>query len=89
MGQPLAEPNSLQHVDGPLAHAIGLATQLERKHYVLQRGQMADQLERLKHEANVTPAQRGTLVFIEPEQILTMEPDRSRARQIEPGKQAK
>ncbi len=50
---------------------------------------MADQLERLKHKTNVTPAQRGTLVFIEPEQILTMEPDRSRARQIEPGKEAK
>jgi hypothetical protein len=33
---------------------------------------VADQLERLEHEAHVAPAQRGALVLVELEQVLAV-----------------
>ncbi|MNL15893.1 hypothetical protein D3C87_1369060 [compost metagenome] len=83
VGEALAQAYALEHFRGAFAHAVGLAAQLERQHHVFERGQVAHQLERLEHEAHVPATQRGALVFIEREQVLAVQPHRTRAGQVQ------
>jgi hypothetical protein len=66
------------------AHGAG---KLERKHHVFQSGHRRQELERLEHEADHAPAQRGAPVFVEREQVVAVDPHRSGARRVEPRQQ--
>ena len=49
--------------------------QLQRQHHVFQRSHRWQQVERLKHKAQQTRAQRGAAIFIQREQILPADMD--------------
>jgi acyl-CoA thioesterase-1 len=59
--------------------------QLERQHHVLERVQVAEQLEALEHEAELLGADRGTRVLVDGEQVDAGQAHRAFARRIEPG----
>ena len=84
VAQPLAEADAAEHLGGQPPR-VGLALQLERQHDVLERVQVAEQLETLEHEAHLGGAHRGTRVFVEREQVDAVEPDRPAGRRVEAG----
>ena len=69
----------------PAARASAAALQLERQHHVLERVQVAEQLEALEHEADLGGAHRGALVLVDREEVDAVEPDRAVGRRVEPG----
>ncbi|MNT22600.1 hypothetical protein D3C72_1579900 [compost metagenome] len=88
MPEPRAQAHALQHIHRAFAHLRVFAAQLQRQHHVFQRSQVAHQLERLEHKADMAAAQRGALVFVERVQVLALQVDRARAGQVQAGKQA-
>ncbi|MNV85920.1 hypothetical protein D3C71_1799060 [compost metagenome] len=87
MGQALAESNPLQQLRGPAA-GVFAAIELQRQHDVFQGVEAVEQLERLKHEADMLGAYPRALVFIQCGQVVPGQGDSAVARQIEAGEQA-
>src|SRR5664279_45204 len=84
VAQPLAEAHALEHLRRQRAR-IGTALQLERQHHVLERTEVAEQLEALKDEAEFGRAHGGARILVDGEEIDTGETNRAFARRIEPG----
>jgi len=82
--QALAQAHAGQHVGSGLARVAAVG-QLQRQHHVLQRGEVAHELEALEHEAHLLRAQRGALVLVDGEEVMAIEPHRAARGRIEPG----
>ncbi len=87
VAQALAQADALQQLTGVFAR-IAPAFKLQRQHDVLQRVEAVEQLERLKHEADVFGADLGALVFIERGEVLAGQDDRAGAGPVKAGEQA-
>ena len=77
VAQPLAQADAAQHL-GRQRPRVGAALQLERQHHVLERVQVAEQLEALEHEADLGGAHRGARVLVDREQVDAGEPHGAR-----------
>ncbi len=76
VAQPLPQADPLEHLGGLRAGVPG-ARQLQRQHDVLQRAQVAHELETLEHKTDLLGAQGRAVVFAEGEQVLPGQPDRA------------
>ena len=82
-----AQADLLQRGLGTLARLFDTG-QLQGKHYIFQCIQRGQQLKGLKHEARQFAAQTGTSVFIQLEQVGTMQQHAATARYVQPGQQS-
>lgn len=82
MARSLGKADSFEHVAGTLA-GIALAAQLQRQRHVVQRGEVAQQLEVLEHEADLLAAQRGAGVLVQSRQFLVGQPQAPGAGHIQ------
>ncbi len=76
-----------QHRRRLRANAVG-AGQLERQHHVLERVEMAEQLERLEHEADAARTQLRAPVLVERREVGAEQRDATAGRAIESGQQS-
>ena len=67
-----------------LALRARAACQLQRQHHVLQRREVAQQLEALEHEADLARPQGGPLVFVERKQVLAGQAHRPARGGVQP-----
>ena len=86
VAQPLAQADPAQHL-GRQRPRVGAPLQLERQHHVLERVQVAEQLEALENEADLGGTDGSALVLADREQVDAIEADGSRRRRVEPGDQ--
>jgi hypothetical protein len=84
MPEPLGQADARQHLHGGLAGVLA-AGQFQRQHDVLQRGQVAQQLEALEDETHLLRTQRGAVVFIDGKNILPGKAHGAAGGGIEPG----
>ena len=66
-----------------------VATQFERQHHILQRGQMRHQLERLEYESHRSAAQCRALVFVQRAQVAPEQANRAAGGAVQTGEQPK
>ena len=72
VAQALAQAYMLQHLGRTLA-CVALARQLQREHHVLQRRQVAHELEALEHETDLLRPQGRAVVLAQGEQVLPVQ----------------
>jgi hypothetical protein len=60
------------------------AAQLKRQNHVLPHGQCGKEIEKLKYEPDVLPAEEGATVVIEPGQALAIDSDIPTVHEIDP-----
>ena len=80
------ERDDLQELIGALRR-VGPIEQLQRETNVLPCRQIAEELERLKYEADAFGAHQRTTVFVQLAQVGAVQRDVARRWQIESGKQ--
>ena len=84
VAQALRQADARQHVARRLA-GVAPAGQLQRQHHVFKRGQVAEQLKALEHEADLACAQRGAGVFADGKQVFAVDAHRAARGRVEPG----
>ena len=82
----LGKADPFEHVAGTVA-GIALAAQLQRQRHVVQRGEVAQQLEVLEHEADLLAAQRGAGVLVQRGQFGVGQPQAPGAGHVQPRQQ--
>ena len=76
-----------QHALIAIEHRAGDAGQLQRQQHVLERRHPFEQVEELKHEADIARSPSGQLRFGHPRDQLSADPDFTLAGSVEPGDQ--
>lgn len=88
MRKPLTQAHAVEKFSR-LAERIRKTGELQREHYIFERGQAGQQLETLEHKTDAPGAYPCTAILIQPVKAFTGEGDLSLCGCVEPGQQAK